>query len=340
MMEPGNPEAEEAEGPKTQKGMPLNINILKIKENRLTFLIKGVDTAFVNSLRRAIITEVPTMAVDDIFYFDNSSLVPDEVLALRVGLIPITTDLENYVLPEDCDCQAELGCPKCRAILTLDVEAEDEVRTVYSGDLVPLDPEIRPVTGSIPLSKLAPGQAIRFEAYAQLGRGKEHTKWSPVSQATYQNTVILKADRETANACVESCPEGAIVTEEGLKVLNIQTFRNCSQCISLYPESPEELKDAIQPEEFVFTIEGHGSLPPEQILKEAVNQLNKKLTELTSKIERDEIHDEIIIYQTQGEEGGRLYTIGSGEYEEEGGDEGEGEGEAVYDLEEGGSEEI
>jgi DNA-directed RNA polymerase subunit D len=327
-MGPVNREEEEGEDPKTHKGIFLNIKILKIEESKLTFLINEVDTAFVNSLRRAIITEVPTMVIEDIFYFDNSSLVPDEVLALRVGLLPLTTDLENYVLPEDCDCQAELGCPKCRAILTLDVEAEDETRTVYSGDLVPGDPEIRPVNQGIPLSKLAPGQAIRFEAYAQLGRGKEHTKWSPVSQATYQNTVNLNIDPESANICVEACPDGAMITEDGqLKILSIQAFRNCSQCLPLYPKSHEELKESIQPDEFLFTLEGHGGLPPKRILIEAVNQLNLKLTELSGKLERGEIHEEIIFFQSEQEESRRLYTIGSGEYEEEEGEE-ESEGAA------------
>ena len=159
----------------------MKITIVSLTEDAIKFLLEGVDTAFANTLRRAMVAEVPTMTIDDIFYFDNSSIVPDEIVAHRIGLIPIKTDLETYILPQDCDCAAELGCPKCRAVLTLDIEAKDDTVTVYSGDLIPEDPETVPSNPNIPIAKLEPKQALRFEAYAQLGKGKEHTKWSPVS---------------------------------------------------------------------------------------------------------------------------------------------------------------
>jgi DNA-directed RNA polymerase subunit D len=93
----------------------LKIKIVSLNEDTIRFLVAAVNAAFANSLRRTMIAEVPIMTVDDIFYFDNSSLVPDEVLAHRIGFVPLKTNLESYVLPEDCDCEAELGCPKCRA---------------------------------------------------------------------------------------------------------------------------------------------------------------------------------------------------------------------------------
>ena len=97
----------------------MKITIVDLTQDTIRFLIEGVNTAFVNALRRTMIAEVPTMTIEDIFYFDNSSLIPDEILANRIGFIPLKTDLDNYVLPEDCDCEAELGCPKCRAVLTI-----------------------------------------------------------------------------------------------------------------------------------------------------------------------------------------------------------------------------
>jgi DNA-directed RNA polymerase subunit D len=314
----------------------LKVKVLEQEGNKLRFLVSETDNSMINSLRRAIMTEVPTMAIEDIFYFDNSSLVPDEVLALRVGMIPLTTDLENYVLPEDCDCEEELGCPKCTAILTLDVEATEEARTVYSRDLIPGDPEIRPASDNIPLSKLTPGQAIRFEAYAQLGRGVEHTKWSPVSEAIYQNTVLLDVEGEEAQKCAEACPRGALLTEEGrLKILNTQAFRACQECRTHYPENHEEFRRMMAGDEFAFSIEGHGSLPPMKIVEEAVKVLTAKLQDMEEKLEKGEIHEEIIPFEQEEAAGGRLYTIGSGEYEEEEeGGEGEGEEAPLYGEEE------
>lgn len=296
----------------------MNITVLSKDGDKLRFLIEGVDNAFVNGLRRIILSEVPTMAIEDIFYFDNASIVPDEVLAHRVGLVPLKTDLENYVLPENCDCDADLGCPKCRAILTLDVEAEEETRTVYSGDLMSSDPMIKPVSDDIPLSKLTKGQAIRFEAYAQLGQGKEHTKWSPVSKAIYQNTIELEVDEEAAKECLAACPEAAMITDGGkLKIIDIPGFRKCENCRNLYPDNHEVVKEAMRSDEFLFSIEGHGSLQLDKIVSEAVKILVNKMDAIADKIESGDVHDEIKEFESEEEEGGRLYTVGTGEYEEE-----------------------
>ncbi len=168
------------------QGEKLRVDALALKGDTLRFILRGCDEAFANALRRTVISEVPCMAIDDVFIFANTSVVHDEILAHRLGLVPLKTDLERYVLPERCDCGSELGCKRCRAVLTLDVSAEGEVRTVYSGDLVPEDPNIKPVSPRIPLVKLAPGQTVKLEAYARLGLGKVHAKWQPVSCCVYQ----------------------------------------------------------------------------------------------------------------------------------------------------------
>jgi DNA-directed RNA polymerase subunit D len=91
---------EEEEGDLRRRGRePLKTTIVSLSEDTIRFLIEGVDTAFTNALRRAMVAEVPTMTIEDIFYFDNSSLVSDEVLANRLGFTPLKTDLDNYVLP-------------------------------------------------------------------------------------------------------------------------------------------------------------------------------------------------------------------------------------------------
>jgi DNA-directed RNA polymerase subunit D len=294
----------------------LKVTILNKEGDRRNFLVEGVDNAFINSLRRTIINDVPTMMVEDIFYFDNTGPVPDEVLAHRVGFVPLTTDLDNYTLPEHCDCNADLGCPKCRTILTMDVKADGEERTVYSGDLISIDPEVRPVSDKIPLSKLAPGQAIRFEAYAQLGRGKTHIKWSPVSQAKFNNLIELDVDEENAQTCLKQCPEGALHKEGRLKVIDIAAFNSCDACRIHYPKEQEKVKEAMRMDAFVFNLEGVGSLPPERIVTKAVNILTTKLDELRDKLERGEIHEEIIDFEIEEGEKRHLYTIG-GEINEE-----------------------
>jgi len=100
----------------------------------------------------------------------------DEILAHRLGLIPVTTD-PTYNLPEECTCKSELGCEKCRASLSLEIEASDPVEVVYTSNLKPENPEVKPVSDKIPIVKLAQGQRVKLEAYARLGRGRDHAKW-------------------------------------------------------------------------------------------------------------------------------------------------------------------
>ena len=295
----------------------MNTKIVSLNEDTIRFLVDGVNAAFANSLRRTMVAEVPIMTVDDIFYFDNSSLVPDEVLAHRIGFVPLKTDLDSYVLPEECDCEAELGCPKCRAVLTMDAEAKDDTVTVYSGDLVPEDPSIAPVSTRIPLAKLAPGQAIKFEAYAQLGQGKVHAKWSPVSMCVYQNVALVEVGDEAATKkCLDECGDGVAVLEGGmLKVIDIQGFERCRHCRELV--SHEEIMSGLKQDEFLFTVESTGGLPPERIVKEAVKMLKQKLSALGGKIEADELHDEISDFELPEIDEGKLYSVGSGDYDED-----------------------
>lgn len=295
----------------------MKIKIVSVDKDTIRFLVEGVDIAFANSLRRTMIAEVPIMAVEDIFYFDNSSLVPDEVLAHRVGLVPLRTNLKSYVLPEECDCGAELGCPKCRAVLTMDVEAKDDAVTVYSGDLIPEDPSIAPVSSRIPLAKLAPRQAIKFEAYAQLGQGKAHAKWSPVSMCVYQNVALVDIDDEAATKeCLDACGGEVAALDGGrLKVIDIQGFERCRRCRELV--SHEEIMRGLKQDEFLFTVESNGSLPPDRIVTEAVKILKQKLSALDSKIEADELHDEISDFELPEIDEGKLYSVGPGDYDED-----------------------
>ena len=294
----------------------MKITIVDLTNDTIRFLIEGVNTAFVNALRRTMIAEVPTMTIEDIFYFDNSSLIPDEILANRIGFIPLKTDLDNYVLPEDCDCEAELGCPKCRAVLTMDMESKDGSITIYSGDLTPDDPNVAPASESIILAKLAEGQAIRFEAYAQLGQGKVHSKWSPVSMCVYQNVAIIPiTDKSKAEDCVGDCEDSAVTMDNNLKIIDIQKFESCKRCRELVPR--ELLLESLKSDEFLFTVESTGALPPKRIVTESIKILKKKLNELYEKMENEEIYDEISDFETPELDEGKLYSIGSGDYDEE-----------------------
>ncbi len=299
----------------------MKVRILDLDEEKIRFTLDGVDVAFANALRRTMISHVPCMAIDDLFIFDNSSVIHDEVLAHRIGLMPLKTDLENYVLPEECECQSELGCEKCRVVLTLDIEAETDTRTITSGDFVSVDPNIVPTSRDIPLTKIAPGQAVRLEAYARLGTGKIHAKWQPVSEAIYQHIGMIEVDEERCTACAEcvkACPRDVLVIDKGkLKVVDVNACTLCGECVKACPEEPAALTQSVEADAYLFTVESTGCLPPERIVSEAGRILVARLDEFSDKIERGETDEEITDFEPSEQQALRLYSVGTGDFDEE-----------------------
>ena len=313
--------------------MVLKVEVLGVDEERVRFLVGGVNVAFANALRRTIIMDVPCMVIDDIFFFDNSSVVADENLAHRIGFIPLKTDLEHYSLPADCDCGSELGCEKCRVVLTLDMEAETETRTVYSGDFVSENPAVVPVSPGIPLTKIAPGQAVKLEAYARLGTGKEHSKWQPVSMAVYQHVAEIEVDEKRCTDCadcVKACPRDVFAIEEGkLRVVDVNACTMCGECEKACPVDPTAVRVKALKDLFLFTVESTGCMEPAKLVTEAVRILSGKLDEFTGKVERGETDDQTDAYHVDEVERRRLYKGGTGDVDDEGDDNVDDEVEVV-----------
>jgi DNA-directed RNA polymerase subunit D len=260
----------------------MEIKIAEKNDLSARLIVEGVDTAFMNSLRRIILAEVPSMTIDEVVVIENSSMLHDEILAHRLGLIPLKTDLDSYNLPEDCTCKSELGCNLCRVSLTLDVEAGDSIRTVYSSELVSENPNIVPVSDKIPIAKLAPAQKIKLEAYARLGKGEKHAKWQPVSVAAYKNFPKVKVNEKLCDACgkcVEICPKRVLTLSESGKKLELRNVIDCTvckDCVGVCPTSPPALEVSWNKDVFVLDIESTGALSVDRIVLEALKILNKK----------------------------------------------------------------
>jgi DNA-directed RNA polymerase subunit D len=170
-----------------------SVDIIKYSNSRIAVKFTGYPIQYINALRRIAMVEVPIMAIDDVIIYNNSSVMHDEILAHRLGLIPLTTPLNKFNMPDACECKSKLGCPKCRVILYLDVKAEDKNRMVLSKDLVSDDESVKPISDDIPIVILAKGQSIKLEAYARLGIGKMHAKWQPTSIAVVKE---VSAERD------------------------------------------------------------------------------------------------------------------------------------------------
>jgi DNA-directed RNA polymerase alpha subunit len=172
------------------------------------------------------------------------------------------------------------------------------------------------------LAKLAKDQAIRFEAYAQLGQGKVHAKWSPVSMCVYQNVSLVPVeDIEKAEECINDCGDAATIEGKYLKIIDIKKFESYNRCRELV--NREIIINGLKSDEFLFTVESTGALPPSRIVSEAVKILKNKIETLTEKIDSGELHDEISDFDIPEIDEGKLYSIGTGDFddEEESGDD-------------------
>ena len=150
--------------------------------------LKGVPLQYANALRRICLNGIPIFAIDTVDIIENSSVLPDEGLAHRLGLIPIKTDLSRFNEPSKCDCQSETGCANCKVMLVLDSGDSDVTRTILSNDLTSEDDAVKPISDKIPIVQLAPGQRIKVECYARLGRGTEHAKWNSANISVLTET--------------------------------------------------------------------------------------------------------------------------------------------------------
>jgi len=199
----------------------MDVKILDCGKNEVKFMLSGVNLRFANALRRAMIAEVPKLAIDEVNIHENTSLLYDEQLALRLALIPLKTDLSDYGADDRVSLTLKAISPE-RAGYTM----------VYSKELISSEPNVEAAFGNIPIVKLNSSerevggmksiarQKIVLEAIAKLGRGKEHAKWQPVSACSYKDM----PDEEHKNALlftVES--DGALpvdtIIEEAARIM-------------------------------------------------------------------------------------------------------------------------
>jgi DNA-directed RNA polymerase subunit D len=261
----------------------VKIEVLEKDETNLRVVVRDADVPLMNALRRIALAEVPSMAIDEVVMIENSSILQDEMIAHRLGLVPLKTDLDSYNLPEDCECKSEFGCPQCRVTLTLNAESPEATRPVYSGELVSENPSVVPVAEKIPVIKLAKGQKLKLEAYARLGKGKVHAKWQPVSVCAYKyypKIDVPKEKCEDCQKCVDVCPKKVLSMKgEKLDVRDLLACNLCMDCVEACPKKEEGLQVAWEKNAFIMNIESHGGLAPDKILKEATKILDKQLKE-------------------------------------------------------------
>lgn len=251
----------------------------KKKDDKLTLEISGCTNAFVNTLRREILEDVPTMAIESVEFRKNDSLLYDEMLSHRLGLMPLKTDLKSYIEPSKCKCEGE-GCARCQVSLTLSKKGPC---TVYASDFKSKDPKVKPVYPDMIIVKLDKGQEVELEAVAQLGRGKDHMKFSP-GHVFYHNKFEFKQEKDIENIdeVLERTPKG-VFKKQGKKLipqdeLNSHLWDSCKEFV----EPQDAVKIEEKSDEMIFTFEPWGQLSAKETLSSACDNFVEKLDEFKS----------------------------------------------------------
>lgn len=258
-----------------EEGSKMDIHVKEKNGNQLTFIIEGVDVSFVNAIRRICTVEVPTMAIETVSIFKNDSKLFDEVLAQRLGLVPLETDIDAFVPASECDCENN-DCTSCSVSLIL---KEKGPKVVYSRDLSSTHEAVKSAYDTIPLLKLKEGEEVELEATANLGTGLEHAKWQPTVTCAYQYYPLITVDEncEACMECVEECPRDVIQYNEEEKKIIITDIEKCSMCRTCMRICKQNTIHVDYCEgKYIFKIETDGSLAPEVVLENACDILNDK----------------------------------------------------------------
>tara|TARA_Y100000310_G_C20524214_1_gene735197 strand:- start:110 stop:889 length:780 start_codon:yes stop_codon:yes gene_type:complete len=255
----------------------MTIKLEKIKEerkkNKLMFLLKNSDEVFANTIRRMVIEEVPTLAVEDLEIKENSSALYDEMLGLRLGLCPIKTDLKSYNLKEKCKCEGE-GCAQCELKITLKASKKGYV---YAGEAQSTDPKCTFVFEKMPLTKLLSKQKVDITMTAILGQGKEHAKWSS-GLAFFRKEPIVKIGKVNVELLKTSCTDGVFEIKGSSVKLNQDNVYE-SNLLEYYAELDQGISLDYS-DNLVFTLESWGQLTPKEILTKSAEILIEKAEEM------------------------------------------------------------
>lgn len=265
----------------------MDLKIIDLTDTHARFVVSGTRPDMANALRRTLMIGVPKMAIETVEFHlgpirdeegkecESVSPLFDEMIAHRLGLVPVPTDPDLYVFKDQCTCNGE-GCPSCTIMYSLNKKGPAEV---YSGDLEPLGgKELRVKDELIPIVKLGPKQALLIYASAELGTAERHIKWQGTSGTGYRYypTVAIDLSKcDLCEECVKACPRDVLaIKDKKIAVVDLEECILCSACVKACP------RDAIvtsgDDTKFIFEFETDGSLTARDTLRKALEILEQK----------------------------------------------------------------
>ena len=153
-----------------------SIQVLSSDDKKISIKLKGVSLYYANALRRICLNGIPIFAIETVDIIENTSVLADENIAHTLGMIPLKTELNGS------------DESNSRVMLVLDSGNAENTKKITTAELESRDQVVKPISKQIPIAHLAPGQRIKLEAYARLGRGTEHAKWNSANISALINS--------------------------------------------------------------------------------------------------------------------------------------------------------
>ena len=244
----------------------MQITVLEKTPAKATFLISKAGEngiAFVNALRRAIISQLPAFAMEDITFYENNSALYNEYIANRLGLVPLTWE-------EGIADDAKIS-------LTLSM---DGPCTVYSRDIKSTDDTIKVYSQNIPVAVLGLDQRLRFEAVAIKGTSKAHAKFQSAHAAFANLAKMTAAKKIDDELVIHEYPATSEKPEEFAK----KHMELCDYNLEYVRIGDSIYKIELEPDEYLFTVESYNNIEATKQFWRGVSLLKAKLTELAAEI--------------------------------------------------------
>jgi DNA-directed RNA polymerase subunit D len=281
--------------------------VIEENDEKISILLSDVERAFVNAIRRTLMSDTPKMAIDTVRFemgtieqdgevWETNGPLPDEVVAQRLAMIPIPTKHDEFHFQDSCPSCADMvvedrGCPLCTMIYTCKAFGSEDGRTVTAGDMIfiGVGGNISEKYHSIPITKLSRGQMIEFYATAIMGLGRDHAKWSPVCGITFSPRQVGVLNNKTKAKILWGL-KLTITAKDFDSNGRLEDIGKVAQLIEdLHhvgdgTEESVDFKDAITledvPGEFILSFETDGSMTPRVAFQKAIQELSGRFGEL------------------------------------------------------------
>ncbi len=237
------------------------MEVIDKKDNQIVFKAE-IEDSLANAIRRYV-NHVPVLAIDEVEIIQNGSALYDEVVAHRMGLIPLKAD-------------KSVG-DKNKGVLKLSSKKEGIVKADE------MTGNVEVVYGGIPITYLDKNQELELTATTTQGMGSEHVKFSP-GLMFYRNVAKITMPKEFADEVKRVCPK-ANIKEKGDKVeiIDDQAREVLDVCEGL-ADVAEKKVDVEDGKELIVTVESFGQMDAKDILDKSISVLKKDLAEVSKNI--------------------------------------------------------